>query len=46
MLPTQSGNGKGVSSMAIIISLLITIVGGVVCHFIIKWLDSDDKGNK
>lgn len=32
--------------MAIIISLLITIVGGVVCHFIIKWLDSDDKGNK
>jgi len=28
-----------------ILSFLIAVVGGVPCHYIIKWLDSDDKDN-
>lgn len=32
--------------MEVVISFLVTVVGGVVCHCIIKWLDGDDKGNK
>lgn len=43
---TQSGNGEGVKKMSdIVIPLLVTVVGGVVCHYIIKWLDSDNDGN-
>ena len=26
--------------MDILASLLVTVVGGVACHYIIKWLDS------
>ena len=26
-----------------ILSFLIAVAGGVTCHYIIKWLDSDDK---
>ena len=32
--------------MEVVISFLVTVVGGVVCHLIVKWLDSDHKGNK
>ena len=32
--------------MEILISLFITVMGGVVCHLIIKWLDSNDKDSK
>ena len=32
--------------MEIAISFLVTVVGGVVCHLIIKWLDSNDKDSK
>lgn len=28
-----------------ILSFLIAVVGGVTCHYSIKWLDSDDKDN-
>ena len=28
--------------MEIIASLIVAIVGGVACHYIIKWLDGDD----
>ncbi len=31
--------------MDILISLLATIVGGVACHYIIKWLDGGDNDN-
>lgn len=27
-------------------SFLIAVAAGVACHYIIKWLDSDDKSNK
>lgn len=46
MLPTQSGNGKGVLVVEIIISFLVAVTAGVVIHYINKWLDNDDKGNK
>ena len=32
--------------MSIFISFLVTVAAGVACHYIIKWLDSNDKGNK
>lgn len=28
-----------------ILLFLIAVAGGVTCHYIIKWLDSDDKDN-
>lgn len=27
-------------------SFLITVLGGVACHYIIKWLDGDHKDNE
>ncbi len=33
--------------MEFVISFLVTVMAGVACHYIIKWLDSDDgKDNK
>ena len=29
-----------------ILSFLIAVAGGVTCHYIIKWLDSDDKAKR
>lgn len=37
--------GGGVH-MEILITFLVTVAAGVVCHLIGKWLDSHDKGNK
>lgn len=38
--------GGGVR-MEVIIAFLVTVVGGVACHYAIKWLDSrHDKDNK
>ena len=34
-----------VSILEFFISFLIAVLGGVACHYIIKWLDGDDKGN-
>lgn len=28
-----------------IISVLVAVVGGVICHCITKWLDGDDNDN-
>lgn len=27
------------------VSFLVTVAGGVVCHYIIKWLDGNDNDN-
>ena len=32
--------------MEVVISFFVTVVGGVVCHLIVKWLDGNHKGNK
>jgi len=29
--------------MDILASFLVAVMAGVACHYIIKWLDSDDK---
>ena len=34
--------GGGVVHMEIIISFLVSCTAGVVCHYIIKWLDGDE----
>lgn len=40
--PTTGGSVQ----MEVILSFLVTVIGGVVCHFIVKWPDSNDKNNK
>ena len=37
--------GGGVQ-MEMLISLFVTVAGGVACHYIIKWLDGSHKDNK
>ena len=32
--------------MELFASFLITVAAGVACHYIIKWLDGDNKSNK
>jgi hypothetical protein len=46
MLPTKFRQRKEVIALTYIISFLVAITAGVACHYIIKWLDSNDKGNK
>lgn len=36
---------EGGEYMDILISLLVSIMGGVACHYIVKWLDRDDHDN-
>ncbi len=31
--------------MEYIASFFVAVVGGIVCHYIIKWLDSKDDDN-
>ena len=38
----QQGGGV---CMEVVISFLVAVLAGVACHYIIKWLDSDDKSN-
>lgn len=43
---SYSGDGKGVLFVAdFIISVLIAVVSGVICHYITKWLDGNDYDN-
>lgn len=32
--------------MEMLLSFLVAVAGGVVCHLIVKWLDRNDKDNK
>ena len=32
----------GVPYVEYLLSFIIAVMGGVVCHYIIKWLDDDD----
>ena len=36
-----TGDRKEVFCVEYILSLVIAVVGGVVCHYIIKWLDGN-----
>ena len=35
----------GVHMIEAVGSILITVVGGIMCHYIIRWLDGDDDDN-
>ena len=45
-LLTDTRNREEVSIVEFLISFLIAVMAGVACHYIIKWLDGDDKSNK
>ena len=45
LLNRYPATGGGVN-MEFIVSFIITVAAGVACHYIIKWLDGDDKSNK
>ena len=34
-----TGKERGVSDMENLISFIVAVAAGVVCHYIIKWLD-------
>ena len=40
-IPQQGGGVR----MEVVISFLVTVLAGVACHYIIKWLDSENKSN-
>ena len=44
--PTDTRQREEVFIMDVAVSFLVTVMGGVVCHYIIKWLDRDDKGDR
>ena len=44
LYPIRQRKG-GVHMQDAIISFLVAIMGGVACHYIIKWLDSNDDDN-
>lgn len=44
MLLTETRNRGGVC-MEVVISFLVAVLSDVACHYIIIWLDSDDKSN-
>ncbi len=31
--------------MEFFISFLVAVLGGVTCHYVVKWLDGDDGSN-
>ena len=37
----HTGNGKEVFIMDLALSFIVAVAAGVVCHYIIKWLDGD-----
>lgn len=39
---SESGNRKEVNYMDVFTSLIVAVMGGVICHYIIKWLDGDN----
>jgi hypothetical protein len=45
-LLTDTRNWEEVSIVEFLISFLIAVMAGVACHYIIKWLDGNDKSNK
>ena len=46
MLSNRYPTTGGGVNMEVIIAFLVAVAAGVVCHYIIKWLDGDNKDNK
>ena len=38
---SETGDRKEVSHVEALTSLIVAVMGGVICHYIIKWLDGD-----
>lgn len=36
---------KGGASLELLISFLISVIAGIACHYICKWLDGDNSDN-
>ena len=36
----------GVNTTDLVVAFLISVMAGIVCHYICKWLDGDDNGNE
>jgi hypothetical protein len=43
---TDTRDREEVFGLYYIASFLIAVAAGVTCHYIIKWLDSNNKGDK
>ena len=43
--PRQAQEG-GVGTADIVIAFLVSVMAGIACHYICKWLDRDDSGNE
>ena len=41
--PTDTRQWEEVFIMDVVVSFLVAVMGGVVCHYIIKWLDRDES---
>lgn len=41
MLSPQSGNGKGVCQLDLLVSFYISITASIIAYYICKWLDGD-----
>lgn len=45
-LPNRYPAAGGGVFVEAVLSFLVTVAAGLVCHLICKWLDRNDKGNK
>ena len=45
-LPNRYPAAGGGDLMEAVLSFLVTVAAGLVCHLICKWLDRNDKDNK
>lgn len=43
--PRQAQEG-GVSTLDVVVAFLVSVMAGMACHYICKWLDGDDTGNE
>lgn len=46
LLADSSGNRGEVNEMELVISFVISVIAGVVTHYICKWLDGDESNDK
>ncbi|WP_207646214.1 hypothetical protein [Pseudobutyrivibrio sp. ACV-2] len=43
--PRQAQEG-GVSTLDVVVAFLVSVMAGIACHYICKWLDRDESGNE
>lgn len=45
MLPSYTGNRKEVDIVDIVTSFFVSVMAGIVCYYICRWLDRHSKGS-